>query len=99
MADALAGMDKLFDSMYATTGRSSIPPEKLLKAQLLMILYSIRSNRQLVEQIHYNFLFRWFLEFLGSGLQSCNFVHATFSQGEFCLASRLRLHPGRCGAE
>lgn len=51
MADeALAGMDKLFDSMYATTGRSSIPPEKLLKAQLLMILYSIRSNRQLVEQ-------------------------------------------------
>jgi transposase len=50
MADeALVGMDKLFDSIYATTGRSSIPPEKLMKAQLLMILYSIRSNRQLVE--------------------------------------------------
>ena len=62
MADtALAGMDKLFDSMYATTGRSLIPPEKLLKAQLHRILYSIRRNRQLVEQIHYNFLFRWFL--------------------------------------
>ncbi|WP_026842030.1 transposase, partial [Citrifermentans bremense] len=49
--DALAGMDKLFDSIYASAGRPSIPPEKLLKAQLLMILYSIRSNRQLVEQI------------------------------------------------
>lgn len=61
MADeALAGMDSLFDGMYATTGRSSIPPEKLLKAQLLMILYSIRSNRQLAEQIHYNFLFAGF---------------------------------------
>lgn len=60
--DALAGMDQLFDSIYASCGRSSIPPEKLLKAQLLMILYSIRSNRQLVQQIHYNFLFRWFLD-------------------------------------
>jgi len=60
--DALAGMDQLFDNMYASTGRSSIPPEKLLKAQLLMILYSIRGNRQLVEQIQYNFLYRWFLD-------------------------------------
>jgi transposase len=63
MADeALGGMDDLFDSIYASTGRTSIPPEKLLKAQLLMILYSIRGNRQLVEQIQYNFLFRWFLD-------------------------------------
>jgi len=78
MADAaLAGMDKLFDSMYATTGRSSIPPEKLLKAQLLMILYSIRSNRQLVEQIHYNFLFRWFL---GMGLDEKVWDHSSFTQ-------------------
>lgn len=78
MADeALAGMDKLFDSMYATTGRSSIPPEKLLKAQLLMILYSIRSNRQLVEQIHYNFLFRWFL---GMSLDEKVWDHSSFTQ-------------------
>jgi transposase len=78
MADgALAGMDKIFDSMYATTGRSSIPPEKLLKAQLLMILYSIRSNRQLVEQIHYNFLFRWFL---GMGLDEKVWDHSSFTQ-------------------
>lgn len=78
MADtALAGMDKLFDSMYATTGRSSIPPEKLLKAQLLMILYSIRSNRQLVEQIHYNFLFRWFL---GMSLDETVWDHSSFTK-------------------
>jgi len=75
--EALAGMDKLFDSMYATTGRSSIPPEKLLKAQLLMILYSIRSNRQLVEQIHYNFLFRWFL---GMSLDEKVWDHSSFTQ-------------------
>ena len=78
MADsALEGMDKLFDSIYATTGRSSIPPEKLLKAQLLMILYSIRSNRQLVEQIHYNFLFRWFL---GMSLEEKIWDHSSFSK-------------------
>jgi transposase len=77
MADeALKGMDKLFDSMYATTGRDSIPPEKLLKAQLLMILYSIRSNRQLVEQIRYNFLYRWFL---GMGLEEKVWDHSSFS--------------------
>lgn len=78
MADtALEGMDELFDSIYATTGRSSIPPEKLLKAQLLMILYSIRSNRQLVEQIHYNFLFRWFL---GMALDEKIWDHSSFSK-------------------
>ena len=77
--DALAGMDKLFDSMYATTGRSSIPPEKLLKAQLLMILYSIRSNRQLVEQIHYNFLFRWFL---GMSLDEKVWDHSSFTKNK-----------------
>jgi transposase len=78
MADtALAGMDNLFDSMYATTGRSSIPPEKLLKAQRLMILYSIRSNRQLVEQIHYNFLFRWFL---GMSQDETVWDHSSFTK-------------------
>jgi len=70
-------MDQLFDSIYATTGRSSIPPEKLLKAQLLMILFSIRSNRQLVEQIHYNFLFRWFL---GMALDEKIWDHSSFSK-------------------
>lgn len=75
--DALAGMDQLFDNIYASTGRSSIPPEKLLKAQLLMILYSIRGNRQLVDQIHYNFLFRWFLDM---SLDDEVWDHSTFSK-------------------
>ena len=78
MADeALAGMNNIFDSMYASAGRPSIPPEKLLKAQLLMILYSIRGNRQLVEQIHYNFLFRWFL---GMALDEKVWDHSSFSK-------------------
>src|SRR6185369_13699753 len=64
-------------SIYASAGRPSIPPEKLLKAQLLMILYSIRSNQQLVEQIHYNFLFRWFL---GMALDEKIWDHSSFSK-------------------
>lgn len=72
-------MGKLFSGMYSTTGRFSIPPEKLLKAQLLMILYSIRSNCQLVEQIHYNFLYRWFL---GMGLEEKVWDHFSFSTNQ-----------------
>jgi len=82
--DALAGMDELFDSMYASGGRSSIPPEKLLKAQLLMILYSIRGNRQLVEQIHYNFLFRWFLDMT---LEEEVWDHSSFCLGDIFAVS------------
>jgi transposase len=47
--------------LYASTGRPSIAPERLLRAQLLMVLYSIRSERQLMEQLNYNLLFRWFV--------------------------------------
>ena len=62
MADkALTNMSKRFDTMYAKTGRPSIPPEKLLRAQLIQILYSIRSERLLVEEIDYSMLFRWFV--------------------------------------
>ena len=58
---ALEKMDALFDELYSETGRPSIAPERLLRAQLLMILYSIRSERQLMEQIHFNILYRWFV--------------------------------------
>src|ERR671928_574812 len=58
---ALEQMSPLFDGMYATTGRPSIPPEKLLRAQLLQMLYSIRSERLLMEEIDYSVLFRWFV--------------------------------------
>lgn len=51
-----------FDAIYSHTGRPSIPPEKLLKASLLQAFFTIRSERQLVEQIGYNLLFRWFLD-------------------------------------
>jgi hypothetical protein len=63
MADAaLKQISIQFDGIYSHTGRPSIPPEKLLKASLLQAFYTIRSERQLVEQIGYNILFRWFLD-------------------------------------
>jgi transposase len=58
---ALRDMDLHFEALYARCGRPSIAPEKLVRALLLMILYSIRSERQLMEQINYNLLFRWFV--------------------------------------
>ena len=58
---ALALMDGEFSKLYSETGRPSIAPERLLRATLLMILYSIRSERQLVEQMNYNLHFRWFV--------------------------------------
>jgi transposase len=62
MADqALANLTERFDDMYATTGRPSIPPEKLLRAQLIQMLYSVRSERLLMEEIDYSVLFRWFV--------------------------------------
>lgn len=62
MADAaLKSMSNRFDAMYAKTGRPSIPPEKLLRAQLIQMLYSIRSERLLMEEIDYSVLFRWFV--------------------------------------
>ncbi len=60
--DALRALSDTFDRMYAQGGRRSIPPERLLKASLLIPLYSIRSERQLCEQLEYNLLFRWFLD-------------------------------------
>jgi transposase len=58
---ALANMTERFDAMYAKTGRPSIPPEKLLRAQLIQMLYSVRSERLLMEEIDYSMLFRWFV--------------------------------------
>jgi transposase len=58
---ALDNLSPVFSQMYSHTGRPSIPPERLLKAMLLQVLYSIPSNVKLVEQIHFSILFRWFL--------------------------------------
>ena len=59
--DVLAEMSREFDGLYARVGRPSVPPERLLRAQLLQIFYSIRSERLLMEQLDYNLLFRWFV--------------------------------------
>jgi len=62
MADqALQGMSPRFDAMYARLGRPSIAPERLLRALLLQALYSVRSERQLMERLDYDLLFRWFV--------------------------------------
>ena len=60
--EILRGLSSTFDAMYSKTGRPSIPPERLLKSQILMALYSVRSDRQFCEQLDYNLLFRWFLD-------------------------------------
>jgi len=63
LADAaLAALSPEFDRMYAEGGRPSIPPERLLKASLLIDLYSVRSERAFCEELDYNLLFRWFLD-------------------------------------
>jgi len=58
---ALAALSPRFDQLYSTLGRPSIPPEKLLRALLLQLLYSIRSERLLMEELDYNILYRWFV--------------------------------------
>ena len=57
----LQQLSQQFDAMYARVGRPSIPPEHLLRAQMLQMLYSIRSERLLMEEIDYSMLFRWFI--------------------------------------
>jgi transposase len=59
--EALGALTGEFDKLYAKFGRPSIPPEKLLRALLLQAFYSVRSERQLMEQLGYNLLFRWFV--------------------------------------
>lgn len=74
--EAMVNMNWLFESIYCETGRESIPPERLIRAQLLQVLYSIRSERQLVEQINYNLLYRWFV---GLTIEDPVWNHSTFS--------------------
>lgn len=78
--EALQRVDPLFSQMYDTGlqgGRPSIAPEKLLRAMLLQVFYSIRSERQLVEQISYNLLFRWFV---GLSIDDKVWNHSVFSK-------------------
>src|SRR5678809_79011 len=59
--EALAGLSRDFNKIYSRDGRPSIPPERLLRALLLQAFYTVRSERQLMEQLDYNLLFRWFV--------------------------------------
>ena len=75
--EALAALDAEFERLYEGTGRQSIAPERLLRASLLQAFYSVRSERQLMEQIDYNLLFRWFV---GLGIDDAVWDHSTFSK-------------------
>lgn len=75
--EILAGMSKRFDTLYADSGRPSIPPERLLRALLLQIFFSVRSERMLMEQLDYNLLFRWFV---GLEIDEPVWNHAVFSK-------------------
>jgi transposase len=78
LADAaLHNLSPLFEAMYASGGRPSVPPERQLKATLLMALYSVRSERLFCEQLDYNLLFRWFLDM---DMVEESFDHSTFSK-------------------
>lgn len=72
----LRSMDSLFTAAYAADGRPSIPPERLFRATLLQIIYSVRSERLLMEQLDYNLLFRWFV---GLNIDDPVWDHSTFS--------------------
>jgi transposase len=75
--DALVSLDAEFERLYEGTGRQSVAPERLLRASLLQAFYSVRSERQLMEQIDYNLLFRWFV---GLGIDDPVWDHSTFSK-------------------
>jgi transposase len=76
-ARALKELSADFSRMYSPTGRPSIPPEKLIRALVLQVLYSIRSERMLIEQLNYNLLFRWFV---GLSMDDEVWDHSTFSK-------------------
>ena len=87
--EALERLSPLFDELYAEDGRPSIAPERLLKASLLMSLYSVGSERAFCEDLDYHLLFRWFL---GMDLVEPSFDHSTFSKNRERL---LRQHVSR----
>jgi transposase len=82
---ALSELDQAFSALYEACGRPSIPPERLLRATLLQLLYSIRSERQLVERIEFDLLFRWFV---GLSIDETVFDASTFSKNRDRLLTR-----------
>ena len=87
---ALSELSSDFAALYASLGRPSIPPEKLLRASLLQAFYSIRSERQLMERLEFDLLFRWFV---GLGIDDPAWDHSVFSK------NRDRLLEGEIAAK
>ncbi len=84
---ALEEIEVFFDDLYAAGGRPSIPPEMLLRASLLQILFTVRSERQLCERIEYDLMFRWFV---GLSMDDPMWNHSTFSKNrERLMASQI----------
>jgi transposase len=75
--DALASLDGEFAPLYVDFGRPSIAPERLIRASLIQILFSVRSERQLMEQMQYNLMFRWFV---GLGIDDPVWVATVFTK-------------------
>src|SRR5215216_3599247 len=95
--EVLAALDSEFEALYEGRGRQSIAPERLLRASLLQAFYSVRSERQLMEQIDYNLLFRWFV---GLGITLTRTIEPrlramTLSSGAWWDTCRDRSHGQR----
>ena len=75
--EALTGLNSRFNTIYANSGRASIAPEKLLRAMLVQVLFSVRRERQLMEQVRHNLLFRWFT---GLAIDDAVWDHSVFSK-------------------
>ena len=96
--EALVALEHEFSALYAPIGRPSIPPEKLLRAMLLQAFYSIRSERQLMERLEYDLLFRWFV---GIGVDAAVWDHSVFSKNRDRLLegnSRRKVSGGGSGS-
>ena len=92
--DALASLDAEFEVLYTAFGRPSIPPERLIRASLLQILFSVRSERQLMEQMDYNLMFRWFV---GLGIDDPVWGEGRLGIGPVDQFSPERAKPGAKG--
>jgi transposase len=86
--DVLAALDGEFAKIYADSGRPSIPPERLLRALLLQAFYTIRSETQLIEQLDYNLLYRWFVGLGSTSQYGCRRYSRRTANG--CWRRRLR---------
>lgn len=92
----MASLDDAFDLLYAADGRPSIAPERLIRARLIQILFSVRSERRLMEQMQYNLLFRWFV---GLEIDDPVWVPAVLTKNRDRECQEFRVRGGHAGPE